>query len=144
MENNKNEDKEIQDIIKDITATAKDLVEEYVSGSDNFVPEEERTELNEKGIGKQDNSSVPFNVTDEEMEHLLNVQNEIKDIINDNPDIYIGRGEKDIKEGKFINKGALLVFQYCRDIGTDNFNIFEYIGDDKEKLRECLRIKTKK
>tara|TARA_B100000131_G_C17583558_1_gene396103 strand:- start:38 stop:472 length:435 start_codon:yes stop_codon:yes gene_type:complete len=144
MANNKQEDKEIQDIIKDITATAKDLVEEYVSGSDNFVPEEERTELNEKGIGKQDNSSVPFNVTDEEMEHLLNVQNEIKDIINDNPDIYIGRGEKDIKEGKFINKGALLVFQYCRDIGTDNFNIFEYIGDDKEKLRECLRIKTKK
>tara|TARA_B100000287_G_C20479980_1_gene720758 strand:- start:386 stop:820 length:435 start_codon:yes stop_codon:yes gene_type:complete len=144
MANNKQEDKEIQDIIKDITATAKDLVEEYVSGSDNFVPEEERTELNEKGIGKQDNSSVPFNVTDEEMEHLLNVQNEIKDIITDNPDIYIGRGEKDIKEGKFINKGAILVFQYCRDIGTDNFNIFEYIGDNKEKLRECLRIKTKK
>ena len=31
MENNK-EDKEIQDIIDDITSTAKDLVDEYVSG----------------------------------------------------------------------------------------------------------------
>ena len=30
MENNKHEDKEIQDIIEEITATAKDLVEEYV------------------------------------------------------------------------------------------------------------------
>jgi len=141
---NKEDKKELESIIDEINNVAKDLVNEYVSGEDKFVPEEERTELNEKGIGKQDNDSVPFKVTDKEMEHLLNVQTEIKDIINNNPDIYIGRGEKDIKEGKFINRGTILVFNYCRDIGADNFNIFEYIGDDKERLRECLKIKTKK
>ena len=39
MEDNQKEDKEIQDIIDDITSTAKDLVNEYVSGKDKFVPE---------------------------------------------------------------------------------------------------------
>ena len=133
---NKEHKKELESIIDEINNVAKDLVNEYVSGKDKFVPEEERTELNEKGIGKEDISSVPFNVTDEEMEHLLNVQTEIKDIIKENPDIYIGRGKK--------VKKRLLVVEHCQDIGVDNFNIFEYIGDDKERLRECLKIKTNK
>ena len=133
---NKEDKKELESIIDEINNVAKDLVNEYVSGKDKFVPEEERTELNEKGIGKEDISSVPFNVTDEEMEHLLNVQTEIKDIIKENPDIYIGRGKK--------VKKRLLVVEHCQDIGVDNFNIFEYIGDDKERLRECLKIKTNK
>ncbi len=79
---NKEDKKELESIIDEINNVAKDLVNEYVSGEDKYVPEEERTELNEKGIGKQDNDSVPFKVTDKEMEHLLNVQTEIKDIIN--------------------------------------------------------------
>ena len=133
---NKEDKKELDDIIDEINNVAKDLVNEYVSGKDKFVPEEERTELNEKGIGKQDISSIPFNVTDEEMEHLVNIQAQIKDIINNNPDIYIGRGKK--------VKKRLLVVEHCQDIGVDNFNIFEYIGDDKERLRECLKIKTNK
>ena len=133
---NKEDKKELESIIDEINNVAKDLVNEYVSGKDKFVPEEERTELNEKGIGKEDISSTPFNVTDEEMEHLLNVQTEIKDIIKENPDIYIGRGKK--------VKKRLLVVEHCQDIGVDNFNIFEYIGDDKERLRECLKIKTNK
>ena len=136
---NKEDKKELESIIDEINNVAKDLVNEYVSGKDKFVPEEERTELNEKGIGKEDISSVPFNVTDEEMEHLLNVQTEIKDIIKENPDIYIGRGKKD----RFIDT-KLLVIEYCKDIGIDKFNIFEYIGTDKTRLKECLRIKTKK
>jgi len=135
MENNKNEDKEIQDIIKDITATAKDLVEEYVSGSDNFVPEEERTEYNEKEIKapyNDDSKDIPFGVTDEEMEYLFKVQDVIKDTLIKDPDIYI-------KE----DKGIVGVLRYCQDIGIDNFNILEYIGTDKDKLRQCLKIKIK-
>tara|TARA_Y100000593_G_C4179176_1_gene271150 strand:+ start:36 stop:446 length:411 start_codon:yes stop_codon:yes gene_type:complete len=133
----KEDKKELESIIKEINNVAKDLVDEYVSGSDNFVPKDERAQLNQKGIGKEvESKQFPFQVTEEEMEHLVDVQSQIKDIINNNPDIYIGRGEKDGKR--------LLVVEYCQDVGVDNFNIFEYIGTDKERLRECLKIKTEK
>jgi len=135
MENNKHEDKEIQDIIDEITSTAKDLVEEYVSGSDNFVPEEERTKLNEKPIKapyKDDELDDPFKVTDEEMKHLIKVEGEIKDILIKNPDIYIG-GEKDRSD----------ILKYAKKVGGENFSILEYIGTDKDILRICLTIKTK-
>ena len=136
MENKSNEDKEIQDIIDDITSTAKDLVNEYVSGEDKFVPDEERTEVNEKLIKapyKDESLDIPFKVTDEEMEHLINVQKQIKDTLLKEPDIYIeGTGRK------------VDVLRYCQEEGIDNFSILEYIGNDKEKLRQCLKIKTKK
>ena len=74
-------DKELEDIIEEINNVAKDLVKEYASGSGKFVPEEERTKLNEKEIRspfKDDTSQAPFKVTDEEMEYLFKVQDEIK------------------------------------------------------------------
>tara|TARA_B100000287_G_scaffold147944_1_gene139682 strand:+ start:263 stop:673 length:411 start_codon:yes stop_codon:yes gene_type:complete len=134
MENNKHEDKEIQKIIDDITSTAKDLVEEYVSGSDNFVPEEERTEYSENEIRapyRDDKEDIPFGVTDDEMKHLIKVENEIKDTLLKEPDIYI-KGE-----GKKVD-----VLRYCQKEGIDNFSILEYIGTDKDKLKLCLKIKT--
>ena len=85
MENNKHEDKEIQDIIEEITATAKDLVEEYVSGSDNFVPEEERTEITEKEIKapyKDDKEDISFGVTDEEMEYLFHTSTQVEKFLS--------------------------------------------------------------
>ena len=128
--------KELEDIIEEINDVAKELVEEYVSGSDKFVPEEERTELNEKEIRspyKDDMLEAPFKVTDEEMEHLFKIQDEIKHILLKEPDIYIeGTGRK------------VDVLRYCQEEGIDNFNILEYIGNDKDKLRQCLKIKTKK
>ena len=135
MENKSNEDKEIQDIIDDITSTAKELVDEYVSGSDNFVPEEERTKLNEKEIKapyKDDELVDPFKVTDEEMDILISNQNQIKEVLLDNPSIYI-KGERDIVD----------IFNYAKEVGGDKFSILEYIGTDKQRLRECLTIKIK-
>ena len=135
MENKSNEDKEIQDIIDDITSTAKELVEEYVSGSDNFVPEEERTKLNEKEIKapyKDDELVDPFKVTDEEMDILISNQTQIKEVLLDNPSIYI-KGERDIVD----------IFNYAKEVGGDKFSILEYIGTDKQRLRECLTIKIK-
>ena len=134
MENKPNEDKEIQNIIDEITSTAKELVEEYVSGSDNFVPEEERTEYNEKEIRapyKDDAEDIPFGVTDEEMEILIRNETQIKEVLLDNPSIYIT--EEDILE----------VFGYAKELGGDNFSILEYIGTDKQRLKECLKIKIK-
>ena len=104
MENKSNEDKEIQDIIDDITSTAKELVDEYVSGSDNFVPEEERTGYNEKEIRapyKDDEEDIPFSVTNEEMGILIQNETQIKEVLLDNPSIYIT--EEDI----------LKVFEYA-------------------------------
>ena len=128
--------KELEDIIEEINNVAKDLVEEYVSGSDKFVSDEERTKLNEKQIRspfKDDTLEAPFKVTDEEMEHLFKVQDEIKSTLLKNPDIYIeGEGRK------------VDVLRYCQKIGADNFSILEYIGTDKDKLKLCLKIKTKK
>ena len=132
MENNK-EDKEIQDIIDDITSTAKELVDEYVSGSDNFVPEEERTEYNEKEIRapyKDDEEDIPFGVTDEEMEHLFDIEKQIKDVLMKDPDIYI-MGEEERVE----------VLEYCKQVTPEKFSILEFIGVDKDKLRRCLKIK---
>tara|TARA_Y100000593_G_C4216198_1_gene289347 strand:+ start:15 stop:425 length:411 start_codon:yes stop_codon:yes gene_type:complete len=134
MENKAQEDKEIQDIIDEITSTAKDLVEEYVSGSDKFVPEEQRTKYNEKEIRapfKDKEEDIPFGVTEEEMEHLIKVENHLKDTLMKESDIYI-QGE-----GKKVD-----VLRYCQEVGIDKFSILEYIGTDKEKLRLCLKIKT--
>ena len=135
MENNKDK-KELDDIIEEINNVAKELVDEYVSGEDKFVPEEERTEVNEKLIKapyKDEELDIPFKVTDEEMEHLINVQKQIKDTLLKETDIYIeGTGRK------------VDVLRYCQEEGIDNFSILEYIGNDKEKLRQCLKIKTKK
>tara|TARA_Y100000593_G_C4154032_1_gene258536 strand:+ start:36 stop:446 length:411 start_codon:yes stop_codon:yes gene_type:complete len=136
MESKKQEDKEIQDIIDDITSTAKDLVDEYVSGKDKYVPENDRTEINEKEIKapyREENKDIKFGVTDEEMEYLFKVQSKIKDTIKKNPDIYI------VGEDKKVG-----VFKYCKEQGEDKFHILEYIGNSKERLRECLRIKIKK
>jgi len=135
MENKAQEDKEIKDIIDEITSTAKELVEEYVSGSDKFVPVEERTEYNEKEIRapyKDDKEDIPFGVTDDEMEHLISVEKEIKDTLLSEPDIYV-QGE-----GKKVD-----VLRYCKKIGIDKFSILEYIGTNKDKLKLCLKIKTK-
>ena len=74
---NKEDKKELDDIIGEINKVAKDLVDEYISGKDKYVPEEERTEINEKQIRtpfKDDKSDVPFKVTDNEMEYLFKVQ----------------------------------------------------------------------
>ena len=134
---NKADKKELDDIIKEINNVAKELVDEYVSGEDKFVPEEERAELNEKGIKAPFNDTEkdnPFKVSEEEMNQLIKIEDEIKDIINNNNDIYIGRGKK----GE-----TLYVMEYCQSVGVDNFSILEYIGDDKEKLKECLKIKPK-
>ena len=134
MENNEDK-RELDDIIDEINNVAKDLVDEYISGKDKFVPEEERTELNEKEVKapfKDDTEGISFGVTDVEMEYLFKVESEIKDTIKKNPDIYIV-GEED-KVG---------VFNYCKKQGIDKFHILEYIGDSKERLRECLKIKTK-
>ena len=136
MENNKDK-KELDDIIEEINNVAKELVDEYVSGEDKFVPEEERAELNEKNIKAPINDTKtdnPFKVTETEMKQLIEVETEIKDIINNNNDIYIGRGKK----GE-----TLYVMEYCQSVGIDNFSILEYIGEDKEKLKECLKIKPK-
>ena len=79
MENNKDK-KELDDIIDEINNVAKDLVNEYVSGEDKFVPEEERTEVNEKLIKapfKDTEEDIPFKVTDEEMEHLFAIESQI-------------------------------------------------------------------
>ena len=134
MENKAQEDKEIKDIIDEITSTAKELVEEYVSGSDKFVPVEERTEYNEKEIRapyKDDKEDIPFGVTDEEMKHLIDVEKLIKDTLLEETDIYI-QGE-----GKKVD-----VLRYCQEVGLDKFSILEYIGTDKDKLKLCLKIKT--
>ena len=133
MENKPNEDKEIQNIIDEITSTAKELVEEYVSGSDNFVPEEERTEVNEKLIKapfKDTEEDIPFKVTDEEMEHLFDIEKQIKDVLMKDPDIYI-MGEEERVE----------VLEYCKQVTPEKFSILEFIGVDKDKLRRCLKIK---
>ena len=133
MEDNKKEDKEIQDIIDDITSTAKDLVNEYVSGKDNFVPEEERTEVNEKLIKapyKDTDEDIPFGVTDKEMEHLMNVEQQIKDTLIKDPDIYIMGESKKVE-----------VLRYCKQVTPEKFSILEFIGVDKDRLRKCLKIK---
>ena len=67
---NKEDKKELDDIIGEINKVAKDLVDEYISGEDKYVSEEERTEINEKQIRtpfKDDKLDVPFKVTDNEM-----------------------------------------------------------------------------
>ena len=128
------EDKEIQDIIDDITSTAKDLVDEYVSGKDKFVPEEERTEVNEKLIKapyKDTDEDIPFKVTDEEMEHLFIIEKQIKEVFKKDPDIYILEEDKERVE----------VLNYCKEVTSDKFSILEFIGTDKERLRQCLKIK---
>ena len=105
---NKKEDKEIQDIIEDITSTAKDLVDEYISGKEKFVPEEERTEINEKLIKapfKDDELDDPFKVTQEEMEHLMIVEAQIKEVFHTDPDIYI-LGEEERVD----------VLKYCKEV----------------------------
>ena len=48
MENKKQEDKELQDIIDEISGVAKDLVDEYVSGEEKYVSEDEQAKLNEQ------------------------------------------------------------------------------------------------
>ena len=119
MENKSNEDKEIQDIIDDITSTAKELVDEYVSGEDKYVPEEERTKLNEKGIKapyKDDDLDTPFKVTSEEMERLMASETQITGVLLKNPSIYI-RGEENLID----------VFNYAKEVGGDKFSILEYI-----------------
>ena len=138
MENKSNEDKEIQDIIDDITSTAKDLVNEYVSGKDKFVPEEERTEVNEnliKAPYKDTDEDIPFKVTDEEMEHLFAIESQIKEVFREEPDIYIV-GEEDNDA-----KGRVEILEFCKKVTPDKFSILEFIGVDKDKLRRCLKIK---
>ena len=133
MENKKQEDKELQDIIDEITGTAKDLVNEYVSGEDEFVPEEERAKLNESEIRapyKDDGEKTPFKVTPEEMECLMKVQTQIKEVFKKDPDIYI-QGETE----------RVSVLEYCKKVGPDKFSILEFIGEDKQKLKLCLTIK---
>ena len=135
MVDNKKEDKEIQDIIDDITSTAKDLVNEYVSGKDKFVPEEERTEVNEKLIKapfKDTDEDIPFGVSDDEMEHLFNIEAQIKEVFKKDPDIYIMEERPERVE----------VLKYCKQVTPEKFSILEYIGTDKDKLRLCLKIKT--
>tara|TARA_B100000131_G_scaffold282484_1_gene289732 strand:- start:145 stop:552 length:408 start_codon:yes stop_codon:yes gene_type:complete len=131
---NKEDKQELESIIEEINNVAKELVEEYVSGSDKFVPEEERTKYNEKEIRapfKDDSEDIPFGVTDKEMEHLIKLEKHLKDTLMEEPDIYI-QGE-----GKKVD-----VLRYCQEIGIDKFSILEYIGTDKEKLKLCLKIKT--
>tara|TARA_B100000287_G_scaffold259823_1_gene244399 strand:- start:334 stop:768 length:435 start_codon:yes stop_codon:yes gene_type:complete len=138
MEDNKKEDKEIQDIIDDITSTAKDLVNEYVSGKDNFVPEEERTEVNEKLIKapyKDTDEDIPFKVTDEEMEHLFEVEAQIKEVFREEPDIYIVGGEDDQA------KERVEILEFCKQVTPEKFSILDFIGVDKDKLKRCLKIK---
>ena len=138
MEDNKKEDKEIQDIIDDITSTPKDLVNEYVSGKDKFVPEEERTEVNEnliKAPYKDTDEDIPFKVTDEEMEHLFAIESQIKEVFREEPDIYIV-GEEDNDA-----KGRVEILEFCKKVTPDKFSILEFIGVDKDKLRRCLKIK---
>ena len=132
MENNKDK-KELDDIIDEINNVAKDLVNEYVSGEDKFVPEEERTEVNEKLIKapfKDTEEDIPFKVTDEEMEHLFDIEKQIKDVLMKDPDIYI-MGEEERVE----------VLEYCKQVTPEKFSILEFIGVDKDKLRRCLKIK---
>ena len=131
---NKEDKKELQDIIDEISGVAKDLVDEYVSGEDEFVSKDEQAKLNEKQIRtpyKDDDIEAPFKVIDEEMNHLMKVQSQIKKVFKKDPDIYI-KGE-----GNRVD-----VLKYCQKEGADNFNILEYIGNNKERLRACLKIKT--
>ena len=131
---NKEDKKELQDIIDEISGVAKDLVDEYVSGEEKYVSEDEQAKLNEKQIRtpyKDDDIEAPFKVLDEEMDHLMKVQTQIKEVLKKEPDIYIqGEGRK------------VDVLKYCQKVGYDKFNILEYIGVNKERLRACLKIKT--
>ena len=131
---NKKDKKELDSIIEEINTVAKELVEEYVSGSDNFVPEEERTEVNEKLIKapfKDTEEDIPFKVTDEEMEHLFDIEKQIKDVLMKDPDIYIMEERPERVE----------VLKYCKQVTPEKFSILEFIGDNKDRLRQCLKIK---
>ena len=133
MENNKDK-KELDDIIDEINNVAKDLVNEYVSGEDKFVPEEERTEVNEKLIKapfKDTDEDIPFGVSDDEMEHLFNIEAQIKEVFKKDPDIYIMEERPERVE----------VLKYCKQVTPEKFSILEFIGDNKDRLRQCLKIK---
>ena len=59
-------------------------------------------------------------------------EKEIKDTLLSEPDIYV-QGE-----GKKVD-----VLRYCKEVGIDKFSILEYIGTNKDRLKLCLKIKTK-
>ena len=115
--------------IKSLTDVAKKVVSDSNLPDDEieYTSEEERAKLNEKLIQApfhDDDNEVSFMVTEEEMEHLSKVQKNIIDLITEDPTIYSSED----------------VVNYCREVGYDKFNIFEYIGYNKERLKKCLKI----